>query len=127
MVGLLASRRGEHQQVSYSGCLTDFTCQHVKLFLHRWDVKPQFLGNGKNNPNGKVNKQKYCSVSFLGGIEFPVQMTPDRGTEPHFLVEMDDPLESRFHIYRTSLHVLCGDEKIAHQLLNEDQFNICWI
>lgn len=84
-----------------------------------------FLRNGKHNLINKVNERKarllfffyhkYPSVSFLGGIQLPVQMTPDRGTETHFLVEMDD-LESHFHIYHTSLHVLCGDERIARQL-----------
>lgn len=53
-------------------------------------------------------------------------MTPARGTETRFLVEMDDP-ESHFHIYHTSSHVLCGEQKIAPQLKNEYKLNICWI
>lgn len=48
----------------------------------------------------------------------PEQMTPARGTETRLLVEMDDP-GSHFHIYHTSSHVLCGEEKTAPQLKNE--------
>lgn len=51
-----------------------------------------------------------------GGI--PEQKTPARGSETRLLVEMDDP-ESHFHIYHTSSHVLCGEEKTAPQLKNE--------
>lgn len=56
------------------------------------------------------------STFVPGGI--PEQMTPVRGTETRLLVEMDDP-ESHFHIYHTSSHVLCGEEKTAPQLKNE--------
>lgn len=83
------------------------------MFPQKWKTQPDW--QSQRTESEMVFPHPKYPVSFLGGIQLPVQMTPDRGTETHFLVEMDD-LESHFHIYHTSLHVLCGDERIARQL-----------